>query len=42
MAVNCWVPPTIVETEAGVTAIETRVGVVTVSVVEPLIVPEVA
>ena len=30
------------ESEAGVTAIETRVGFVTVSVVEPLIAPEVA
>ena len=33
---NCCVPPAAIEGFAGVTAIETSVGAVTVSVVEPL------
>src|SRR5208282_3336857 len=37
VAVNCWVVPAEAEGFAGVTAIETSVGAVTVSVVEPLI-----
>ena len=42
VAVNCSVPPAVIEGLAGVTAIDTNVGAVTVSVVEPLIEPEVA
>ena len=42
MAVNCCVPPTTIEPLAGVTAIDTNVGAVTVSPVEPLIALEVA
>jgi hypothetical protein len=42
VAVNCWVVPNGRVGIAGVTAIETNVAAVTVTVVEPLIVPEVA
>jgi len=43
VAVYCTgVAPTTMEEFAGVTAIETRVGAVTVRTVEPLIEPEVA
>lgn len=42
VAVNCWVLPVMRESEVGVTEMETRVGPVTVSVVEPLTAPEVA
>src|ERR1700692_2419395 len=42
VAVNCWVVPRAIEGLAGVTAIETRAAAVTVSVVAPVIVPEVA
>jgi hypothetical protein len=37
VAVNCWVFPAAREGLAGVTAIDTSTGAVTVSVVEPLI-----
>ena len=42
MAVNCCVWPFEIEGAAGVTAIETRAAVVTVMVVDPVTVPEVA
>ena len=42
MAVNCCVAPAVTDGLAGVTAIETKVGAVTVRTVDPLIVPEVA
>ncbi len=42
MAVNCCVAPAGTDGLAGVTAMETRVGAVTVRTVDPLIVPEVA
>src|SRR3954470_8121279 len=42
MAANCWVSPAGMEGLAGVTAIDTNVGVVTVSDAEPLIDPAVA
>ena len=42
MAVNCCVAPLVIEGLAGVTAIEVRVGAVTVSLVFPLIEPKVA
>ncbi len=42
MAVNCSVVPALIEGPAGVTAIDTNVAAVTVSVVEPLIEPDVA
>ena len=42
VAVNCSVVPALIEGLAGVTAIDTNVAAVTVSVVEPLIEPEVA
>ena len=42
MAVNCSVAPLVIEGLAGVTAIEVRVGAVTVSLVFPLIAPRVA
>src|ERR1051325_4022368 len=42
VAVNCCVNPATTEGFAGVTAIETSLGAVTVSVVEPLTVPETA
>jgi hypothetical protein len=40
--VNCWVKPAATEGDGGVTAIELNVGAVTVNVVDPLIVPDVA
>jgi len=40
--VNCWVVPDVIEGFAGVTAIDTRVAAVTVRVVDPLTVPELA
>jgi len=42
VAVNCWVVPAAIEGFIGVTAIETRVAGVTVSVVDPEMLPEVA
>ena len=42
MAVNCWVLPAATDGFAGVTAIETSVAAVTVRVVEPTTLPEVA
>ncbi len=42
MAVNCCVAPAGIDGLAGVTAMETRVGAVTVKTVDPLIVPDVA
>ncbi len=42
MAVNCCVAPLVIEGLAGVTAIEVRVGAVTVSLVFPLTEPKVA
>ncbi len=42
VAVNCWVPPVAIDGLAGVTAIDTRVAVVTVSAVEPEMLPSVA
>ncbi len=42
VAVNCSVAPAVIEGLAGVTAMDSRVGAVTVSVVEPLIEPDVA
>ena len=42
VAVNCSVAPLAIEGFAGVTAIDTSVGAVTVSVVEPLTAPEAA
>ena len=42
MAVNCCVVPTAIEGLAGITAMETSTGAVTVSVVEPLTDPKVA
>ena len=42
MAVNCWVKPAATEGEAGVTEMEVRLGGATVSVVEPLINPDLA
>ena len=42
VAVNCCVAPMATEELAGVTAIDTNAGPVTVSPVEPLIPPEVA
>jgi hypothetical protein len=42
VAVNCWVVPATREGFAGVTAIETNDAAVTVSVVVPLIEPDVA
>ena len=42
MAVNCWFVPKAIDGLAGVTTIETRAALVTVRVVDPLIVPEVA
>ena len=42
VAVNCCVDPLGTDGFAGVTAIETNVGAVTVRVVEPEIVPDVA
>ena len=42
VAVNCWVVPSAMEALAGATVIETRAAAVTVSVVEPVMLPEVA
>ncbi len=42
VAVNCSVAPLVIEGLAGVTAIEVRVGAVTVSLVFPLTEPKVA
>ena len=42
VAVNCCVCPATIEGEAGVTAIDTNDGAVTVNVVDPLITPDVA
>lgn len=42
VAVNCWFVPNAMEELPGVTAIETRAALVTVRVVDPLTVPEVA
>ena len=42
MAVNCCVCPFAIEGAAGVTAIETRAAAVTVRVVDPVTLPEVA
>ena len=42
MAVNCCCVPAAIEGAEGVTAIETSVGGVTVKIVEPVILPEVA
>ena len=39
---NCWVVPLAIEGFAGVTAIDTKTGAVTVSAAEPLIEPDVA
>ena len=39
---NCWVEPLAIEELAGVTAMDTRAGGITVRFVEPLIAPEVA
>ena len=42
VAVNCCVVPLGIEGLAGVTAMDTSVAAVTVSVVEPVMLPEVA
>jgi hypothetical protein len=42
VAVNCWVLPAAIDGDAGVTAIEVNTAAVTVSVVEPLTVPDLA
>jgi hypothetical protein len=42
VAVNCCVAPTVSEAFAGVTAIDTNTGTVTVRLVEPPIAPDVA
>ncbi len=42
VAVNCWVVPLGIEGLTGVTAMDTSVATVTVSVVEPVTLPEVA
>ena len=42
VAVNCWVALFAIEGFAGVTAIDTSVGAVTVNVVDPVIAPETA
>jgi hypothetical protein len=42
VAINCCFVPNAIEEFPGVTAIETRVALVTVRVVDPLTVPEVA
>ena len=39
---NCWFVPDAIDGFAGVTAIDTRAAAVTVSVVDPLTVPELA
>jgi hypothetical protein len=40
--VNCWFVPNAIDGFGGVIAIETRAALVTVRVVDPLIVPELA
>jgi hypothetical protein len=42
MAVNCWVDPCEIEGLTGVTAIDVRVAGVTVSVVDPDMLPDAA
>ena len=42
VAVNCWFVPNAIDGFAGVIAIETRAALVTVRVVDPLTVPELA
>jgi hypothetical protein len=42
VAVNCWVAPSAIEEFSGDNAMETRAAVVTVRVVDPLTVPELA
>ena len=42
MAVNCCVAPLVIEGFAGVTAIDTSTGAVTVRFVDPLMAPEAA
>src|SRR6185369_14870578 len=42
VAVNCWALPEVIEGLAGVTAIDTKDGAVTVRVVDPVTVPETA
>jgi hypothetical protein len=42
VAVNCWFVPDVIEGFAGVTAMDTRVAAVTLRVVDPLTVPELA
>ena len=42
MAVNCCMPPAATDGLEGVTAMDVRVGAVTIKSAEPLIVPEVA
>jgi hypothetical protein len=42
VAVNCWVVPSAIEEFSGDNAMETRAAVVTVRVVDPLTVPELA
>jgi hypothetical protein len=42
VAVNCWLAPSGIVGIAGVTAIEMSVAAVTVTVVEPVVVPDVA
>ena len=42
VAVNCWFVPNAIEEFPGVTAMETKVAVVTVRVVDPLTVPKAA
>ena len=39
---NCWIVPSAIDGVAGVTAIDTSAAAVTVSVVDPFTVPEVA
>jgi hypothetical protein len=42
VAVNCWLLPAATDAVVGVTEIEVNSGAVTVSFVEPLIVPDLA
>jgi hypothetical protein len=42
VAVNCWFVPNAIDGFGGVIAIETRAALVTVRVVDPLTVPELA
>jgi hypothetical protein len=39
VAVNCWVVPFAIDGPVGVTAIDTNVAAVTVSVVDPVLPP---